>query len=56
MELRSLLLLVDWRMGSATRLHFFTTLDETVLDCDSDTSYPSVDMEPLVPVAVCVGQ
>lgn len=41
----------DWRIGFTARLHFLTLLTEsTELAWDSDTSYPRVDMVPIVPV------
>lgn len=41
----------DWRIGFAARLHFLALLTESMeLAWDSDTSYPRVDMVPIVPV------
>lgn len=40
----------DWRIGFAARLHFLALLTEsTELAWDRDTSYPRVDMVPIVP-------
>lgn len=46
----------DWRIGLTARLHFLTRFAEesTELACDNDTSYPSVDIVPMVPVYIPV--
>lgn len=51
--MRSFFIGPDWRIGSIARLHFLV-LEDTVaeLACDSDISYPSDDIESIVPIFI----